>query len=211
MESSKVTTQPVKEVGTVTEAKNYAKIDTNADDSLVADLIVAARESVERFLNRALITQTLEYTIDAVRGRDQGWDALLGEGVHDFSSQELLNTMPRTIKLPRDPIQSITSVTSYDTANAATVYATSNYFLDIAGGRFVLNESATYPTELRTKASIVIQYVAGYGDNPADVPRVIKQGILGAFQTMYDDRSICDLPEHVCNMMQPYRVMSAYA
>lgn len=49
-------TEPV----TVTEFKNYAKIDTGSlDDAIIADLIVTAREQIEDYLGMSIINRTV--------------------------------------------------------------------------------------------------------------------------------------------------------
>ena len=55
----KVTTGPASEPISASEAKNYLKVDASTDDSLITALIQAARESCEKYLGMALITQTI--------------------------------------------------------------------------------------------------------------------------------------------------------
>ena len=52
----KVTTAPVNEPWTLSDVKNYLKVDTSADDTLITTLISAARQAAESYLNMALIT-----------------------------------------------------------------------------------------------------------------------------------------------------------
>ena len=60
----KLVSPPVFEPITLAEAKTHLRLDTCTDDAYVSALIIAARERVELFLRRALITQAFEYTID---------------------------------------------------------------------------------------------------------------------------------------------------
>ena len=61
----RVTTQPSLEVWTLSEVKNYLKVDTSADDTLITTLLQSAREVAERYLNQALITQTITEKLDS--------------------------------------------------------------------------------------------------------------------------------------------------
>ena len=83
----------------------------STDDTLVTQLITAARMAAEEYLRRALITQTYKLTLDlSCSSLGAAWS----EGVYDLPVTELYGGMPRTIELPKGPIQSITSVTTYD-------------------------------------------------------------------------------------------------
>lgn len=57
-----VVTGPASEPITSTEAKNWLKVDSSADDALISGLIVSARQYAEQYQCTALYTQTiLEY------------------------------------------------------------------------------------------------------------------------------------------------------
>ena len=51
-------TAPASEPVTLTEAKLYLRVDSTIEDSLITDLIVAARMSAESYLRKSLISQT---------------------------------------------------------------------------------------------------------------------------------------------------------
>ena len=60
----KLATHPEVEPVTLAEAKAHLRLDTDADDAYVSALISAARERVELFLRRALITQSFVGRLD---------------------------------------------------------------------------------------------------------------------------------------------------
>ena len=64
----KVSTAPSSEPITLAEAKLYLRVDTTADDALITALITAARETVERYTSRALVTQTITQVLDCFPG-----------------------------------------------------------------------------------------------------------------------------------------------
>lgn len=187
---------------TSAEAKLYAKIDTTADDTLIDIFIAAATSAAEEHLKRALITQTLRLTLDLHGG---ALNDILGDGVYELPVSYVYGDLPRVIKLPKQPIQSITSVKLYDTSNAESTYSSSNYFLDSDGGRLVLNNTAIWDSDLRPQAACKITYVAGYGA-VSDVPVPIKTAILMHIQKMYDERIVCDMPQSCAALLDRFKV-----
>lgn len=192
-----------KDVVSLAEVKAWAKVDHNDDDALLASLITAATTSAEEFLNRSLLTQTWKLTLDQMQN---GYADDLPAGVYDMPMTALYCGLPRVIVLPKGPVQSVSSVTTYSTANAATTYASSNYFVDTASDRVVLNQSAVWPSDLRVQAACAIQYVTGYGDSSSNVPQPIRTAILMHIQKMYDGRIICELPEGCERLLRQYRI-----
>lgn len=195
-------TAPASEPVTVEDAKAWMRIDVDDDDVMIASLIATAREYAEKYLGRALVTQTWKYTRDLVKNR---LDDNLGEGWHDIAVSELYEPMPRMIDLPYKPLISITSVTTYNTANTSAVYSSSNYIADTANGRLVLNESAVWPSALRDRAAIEVVYQSGYGVT-LNVPDAIKTAIKMHVQKMYDERIVCELPSSAASLLNMYRV-----
>ena len=100
------TTEPITEE----EAKSWAKIDTDDDDALVSALIAAVRSSAEQYLRRSLITQTWMLTLDLQQSM---MNDTLPEGSWNLPISVLYGGLTREIELPKGPVQSITSVTSY--------------------------------------------------------------------------------------------------
>ncbi len=57
-------TAPASEPVTLAEAKLYLRVDNTADDTLIGDMIVAARMAAEHFLRRSLVTQAWKVSYD---------------------------------------------------------------------------------------------------------------------------------------------------
>lgn len=158
-------TAPGTEPITRTEAKLHLRVDHTADDSLIDALITAARRQVEIHTGRALVTQTWDLTFDC-------WPC--GDA----------------IDIPLPPLQSVTSVTYYDTADAATVWSSANYQVVIDGvrGRLVLAYGKVWPAvTLRPAAGVVVRFVAGYGAAAA-VPEDVKAAIKLWLGHLYANR-----------------------
>lgn len=196
-------TPPAKDVISLAEMKAWAKIDHNEEDALLASLITAATESTEQFTNRSLLAQTWRLTLDQ---KPHGFYGDLPEGVYDLPITALYGGLPNIINLPKGPVQSVTSVTTYNTANTGTVFASSNYYVDTANSRIVLNQSSLWPSNLRNRSACVIDYVAGYGDSSSSVPQAIRTAILMHAQKMYDGRIICEMPESCQRLLRQYKV-----
>ena len=196
------TVAPSADSVSLSEMKSWMKVDIDDDDELIQSLIIAAQESAEKYLKRALVTQTWTLTIDS------GQSSLangLGDGFYELPVTALYADLPREYDLPYKPIQSISSVVTYDTSNASSTYSADNYFLDTANGRLVLNDTAVLPSSLRARASMVITYVAGYA-KPSDIPQSVRTAIMMHVQRMYDERIVCDMPVGCMGLLRQHRI-----
>lgn len=206
--SVSLVTGPAAEPLILNEVKEWLKIDGTDEDALLAALITAACQAAEQFLRRAIISQTLKLTVDLAQN---GLMDRLGEGVYDLPVTAIYGGLPRVVQLPRPPILSVASVVTYDTSGASSTFDPTNYYVDTAGSRLVLYDSASWPTNLRPVAACEITYVAGYGTTSSAVPQPIKSAMLMHIQRMYDGRIVCDMPEGCQQLLRPYRVMDGLA
>lgn len=177
----KVHTQPATEPVTADEAKTALSIDGTARDTQITAAIIAARQEIEAYTNRALITQTLEVAFD-----------------------ELPDDI---VELPRPVLQSITSVTHYDDASTATVVNAANYHVDTYGepGGFALNTDSEWPTGTpRTTNTLIVRYVAGYGA-ASDVPRALREAVIEMVRSMIDGDP--DAEARAKRFAKPYRIV----
>lgn len=94
---------PASEPVTLEEAKRYLRVDTEDDDELITDMIVAARMHAESWLRRSLITQS--------------W--LLG-----FEHYKL-----DVAALPMGPVQSVASVMVLGSDGGSQTMSTDAYYL----------------------------------------------------------------------------------
>jgi uncharacterized phiE125 gp8 family phage protein len=163
----KLVSPPLIEPVTLAEAKAHLRLDTDADDAYVSALITTARERVELFLRRALITESFDYTLDG------------------------FPTNRRSIDIPRPPLQSVESVKYIDTAGTLQALAAESYVVDCASneiGRVALACNQFWPFALCSINAVVIRFTAGYGDAMEDVPRAIRHGILIEISNLYENR-----------------------
>ena len=202
-------TPPVSEPVTVGEVKSWLRIDDNSEDATLVALVTTARMAAEEYLRRSLITQSWRMTLNPVRSR-----ALddLPAGVYDLPVNYFDGALATSVVLPRGPIQSITTVTTYGLDDVGTVYDPVGYRLDANSGRLLLTNGATWPGSLRAYGAADVVYVAGYGPQAKDVPQPIRTAILIHVAALYEQRGMCessmDLPPGAKQLLNQYRVVS---
>lgn len=171
------------------EAKAHLRVLSSDEDIYISSLIVVAREFAESFLDRALITQTWDYAIDAFP----------------------ISSLP--ISIPRPKLQSVSSVKYIDTNGVEQTWGAANYRVLADGdrGRVALAYNTTYPDIRSQLNAVTVRFVAGYG-LPADVPQSIKQAMLLLIGNYFERREatiagtiIAVVPLAVENLLWPHR------
>lgn len=203
-----VTTSNDDPVVSVSDMAAFLKLDDDStDNALLEAYIETATEAVKNYLNRAIRTETFTYRADRFGARD-GDEAMLrlGPGVHDMSRDYLFGGY-EYIDLPYPPLQGVTSITTYDSANASTIFSSSLYNVDTIGGRIYLNEGQSWPSDLRDHNAVEIVYTAGYG--AASVPSPIKEAIRRYVANLYEG---CEgMSDEAMRPLRPYRIMDSLA
>lgn len=157
----KLLTAPTTEPVTTAQVKNQLRLDGTDQDTMISSLITAAREGVEKYLGRSLITQT--------------W-------------QVYFNDLLQEMQLPYPPYQSISHVKYYDSDGVQQTLSTDYYQTDLVSipGRIKESYGYTFPSVRYNKMNAVeIQYVTGYGDAD-DVPAPIKQLIIAIAVDLFE-------------------------
>ena len=180
----KVTTAPAKEIWTLNEVKNYLKVDTSADDTLITTLLQSAREVAERYLNQALITQTITEKLDRLNSP--------------------------VLYLSVSPVIAVSSFQYADSQNTTQTYNSSNYIVDTfeKPARLSVAYGKTWPTLYGNINDVTITYTAGYGTEPSGVPMQIRQAVLMMVADGYDNREdyVKKLPTASEYLLDQYRV-----
>ncbi|GLS32922.1 phage conserved hypothetical protein, phiE125 gp8 family [Mesorhizobium albiziae] len=146
------TVEPAVEPVTLAEVKEQLRLGHASEDGLLAGLIRAAREEVERATGIALI--------------NQGW-------------RLALDRWPRngTVLLARHPVRTVVSVTAYGADGEAALIPPSAYQADTLSRPARLHFDDT-PAPLRRMNGIEIDFSAGYGEAGTDVPDTLKRAML---------------------------------
>ena len=164
-------TGPAVEPLTVAEAKLHLRVDISDDDAYIGTLITAAREWVENYLDRTLITTQL-----ILRAAE-------------FPTEEL--------ELPRPPMVASGTATAvvitYTLADTTTAtLSTALYRVDRTStpGNVAPVINGTWPSDVIEDANAVaVTYWAGYGPTSASVPATIRHACLMLIGHWYESRS----------------------
>lgn len=191
----KVTTPPATEPITLAEAKIHLRVgpDIIDEDLLITNLIVQAREYVEEATNRALITQTLEYTLD------------------DFPLDS------QSIWLPKFPVTAVNSIKYLDEDAVEQTLDPSLFIVDTSSdydfARIALIDDEVWPTVDDRIATVTIEFVAGEATE-ADVKRSIIGAMMLIIADSYENRqdssmvSLTTIPRSADRILRQFRIHS---
>lgn len=202
-----VTEEPI----TLARARLQCRVDAfgspleHADDELISDLIVTARQWAEGFTGRSLAIKTLEVALDylpTVAPTSWPWN--------------IYPTYIGAIELPGGPVVSLVNVTYPNDAESPTeqvvdatldTYSVPNRVIPAGGVNWPLLTAA--PNLVR------IRYVAGY--TPDALPKQIKQAMLLCIGHWYDNREdtsivkLENIPLGAKDLLRRYRIEKAMA
>lgn len=189
----KITTEADEYPVTVSQVKEFARIDADYEDDIIETFIDAVVKNIEMYLGRALVERTYTLIMDEWNVRD--------------------------LYLPFPPLISVTSISTLDEDNTETTYSSDYYYVitESIPGRIVIKQGYTEPTNTQRDAGgFKIVYKAGYGDSD-NVPKIIKTAIMQWVTYVYENRSMTeenDLlnkynepPNDVKKMIQQFRVL----
>jgi uncharacterized phiE125 gp8 family phage protein len=178
--SVRLITPPADMPVTLTEVKAHCRVDASEDDDLLETYIAVAVGHVEKVIGRSIMEQTWELLLD------------------DFAD---------TILLPKGPVQSITSVSYYDTNNVLQTVAAADYSLDnVSDPQWLVKaEDYTWPQVAEGVNNVIIRFVAGF----ETVPPEIKGAIFFLVNGFYDSRGGAAPSSLVDALLVNYRSYSA--
>ncbi len=185
-----ITSQAAAEPLTVEEAKTFLNLTSNDHDALIAILIQAAREHVEKMTGLLLLSQTVK----------QYWD----EWPVKYDGNLKLSTW----ELGLSPVSSVTSIQYLDTNGATQTWATTNYTADVKSrpARIVPTDAVYYPSLDDVPNAVIATYVVGYA-SAAAVPARLRVSMLQRIAFLYENRE--DI--QIGGIGAGYRVRSADA
>lgn len=190
------------------DMKAFLRVDGSGDDAIIASYVATATEAVKQFTRRAILTETFAFKADGFSD-PYGDDRLmsLGPGVHT-GSRPYLTGGGDAMDVPFPPLQSVSSIVTYDRDNSQTTFSAALYSVDLNSGRIFLDDGATWPSDLRTTDAVLITYIAGYGSG--SIPEPILQAIRTYAMGMYE--GTCDGLDHAAmRLLAPYRLQDELA
>ena len=186
------TSEPV----SLSEAQAWLRVDSQDDATEITTLITTARQIVEDFTGRALLTQT--------------WRLVASEWPEGrFAGVE------NVVQLPRSPLASVTSV-KYDPENGGVqaTFASSNYHVVTAltPGAIVLADGASWPDLAVRPDAVEVNFTAGEA-SAATVPAGLRHAVLLVLAHLYELRSsvnvgniVNELPFSLRHLLESHRV-----
>lgn len=171
---------------TLEQVKLHLKVEEDADDTLIENLIVAVREKTENYLNRKLVSQTIHQYFDS-------FDSFLKLSVAPVI--EVLNIEYAT-ETEDNKVLTADQFQLDDILEPCKIYPS-------AGGSFP-----------EIKAGVInpirVAYNAGYGTTADAIPKSIQLGMLLMCGDFYENRndSVRTLPQASKNILFHYRVLS---
>ena len=151
-----IVTPPATEPLSVAEAKSQSKVTISDDDTLIGEYIVAARQYAEGVTRRAFVEQTWDYTLDRF--------PLDG------------------IKLPIQPVSSVTYVQYVDTTGSTQTFTegtspdTPKYdvFTDRPRTLITPKYNVVWPATRDHPSVVTVRFVAGYSTFPEDLKQALR-------------------------------------
>ena len=186
--SLKEDTLSVNPLFTTTEAKDFLKVDTTADDTLIDSLIKAATQSCQIFTNRYFLTTVVTQYSDK-------WDGIY--------------------TLYKSPVFGINHIKYFDSNDTEQTLASSNYILDNVSqpARIGIAVNGTLPDLADRINAVHVEYKVGYGTTSDFVPEGIKQAVLITIgnwyenrQTVITGRTATELPLSSQYLLEQYKI-----
>jgi uncharacterized phiE125 gp8 family phage protein len=178
-------TGPASEPVSLAEAKEFLRVEHDADDDVIAALIAAARIHVEAQTRRALMTQTWRIVRDA-------WPQA---GVLAVIAQ---------------PLRELVAARVYASDNSPHALELDGIAVDTVSGMLLLPPDIPAPG--RATSGIELDVEVGYGDEAGDVPEPLRHAIRLLVAHWYENRAPVTretaLPPNVSALIAPYRVMA---
>jgi len=152
---------------TLQQVKEWTRVKVNTSDAELSGLIQAATGSAESIMNRPIINRSYTQTMDF---------------------------LPSIIQLQEVKVQSVTSITYLDTDGIQQTLAADQYRIDFGSlykrASIEPAHSITWPNVRNVSGSVIITYVAGFGEDLNDVPADVQQAIAYLVGHYYDTRDI---------------------
>jgi uncharacterized phiE125 gp8 family phage protein len=175
--AAKLITAPLSEPITLAEAKLQLRVDLIEEDALISGLIAAAREWAESYTNRQFMAATY---------------------------QLVEKTNKHCIALPKNPVQSIDSITYVDEQGVTQTLAPDTYELSNS------DEPALLELYQRPNSEhITITFKSGY-ESAEKVPASIKSAMLLVIGYLYAHRedTVKKMPTHAEWLLNSHRIFS---
>jgi hypothetical protein len=201
----KQVTGPAEPVVSVSDLKEYLRIDNNLEDGRIQVMEASAVRQLEAYTSLKFVTQIWDVFLNCwpMTSRNEWWD-----GVKEIALSEIV-TPERNIALPIGIGQSLLEFSTYSDDNEFAEDV-SNYVIDTVGPRFRvgLKLGGIWPTTvLRSLNGIRFRVQVGFGAASL-VPNEIKQAVKEFVAHMYEnrgDQNEMSIPPHILGLVEHHR------
>lgn len=167
-------------------AKTFLRVDGDAEDALITDMIVAARHSVEALCGQAMITRRV------------------------LQSFDIPACAPVSLKAM--PAGEIIAVRAFKSGGTIITLSPGSYSLNArcTPPRLELTDAGARDIGASDVTRFEVEYTAGFGGAPSDVPMPLRQALLLLLAQSFEhrgDESVRPVPMMVDALLMPYRWM----
>ncbi len=168
------------------DTKAYLKAIGDGEDVAITMMIEAAQSKIEKATDRLLIKRNCRFTTD-------------GFG--------------NAVVLPVRPVETVTAITYFDAAgNEQSLPAEAWRLVDKQEKpRIVPAPGHHFPETWELPGGVSVEFRAGYGDGPADIPAALRIAVLKTTRDMWSFRGdmataqVIALPEGVQDIIDDFR------
>ena len=184
-----IVTAAASEPITLTEAKNFLRVDHSDDDTLISALITASRQMCEEYTRRILVTTTIDEYFDKF----------------PMNRWENLSNL---IYLSRGPVASITSVKYVDEIGSEVTIMSDQYIIDTISEPARIQSTAGWFAAAGVVNKVIVRYVVG--TDVSSIPKPLIQGMMLVISDLYDKRNdrVKALPTASEYLWNPYRIFT---
>jgi uncharacterized phiE125 gp8 family phage protein len=169
------------------DAKAYLKAIGDGEDATINMMIDAAQSKIEKATDRLLITRSCKFTADA---------------------------FGNAVAIPLRPISASGVVVKYfDPTGAEQTLDSGQYWLvdRLEKPRIVPAPGLSFPATWELPGGVSVEFSAGYGDDPEDIPADLRIAVLKTVRDMWSFRGdmatakVIGLPTGVQEIVDDYR------
>ena len=184
-----IVTAAASEPITLSEAKNFLRVDHSDDDTLISALITASRQMCEEYTRRILVTTTIDEYFDKF----------------PMNRWENLSNL---IYLSRGPVASITSVKYVDEIGSEVTITSDQYIIDTISEPARIQSTAGWFAAAGVVNQVIVRYVVG--TDVSSIPKPLIQGMMLVISDLYDQRNdrVKALPTASEYLWSPYRIFT---
>jgi len=184
-----IVTAAASEPITLSEAKNFLRVDHSDDNTLISALITASRQMCEEYTRRILVTTTIDEYFDKF----------------PMNRWENLSNL---IYLSRGPVASITSVKYVDEIGSEVTITSDQYIIDTISEPARIQSTAGWFAAAGVVNQVIVRYVVG--TDVSSIPKPLIQGMMLVISDLYDQRNdrVKALPTASEYLWNPYRIFT---